>query len=159
MQNFAALLGAVFLLIFKNLRGGRISAPRRCAGFKAMGENPIPSYIYQIRLFKHELIYIRLMLMIKVQNFGDLHRGHMGSPEIANRFLPINHECKELEISACPHCACLVKKHRLICSMAYLGQHVTSRDLELRPNVDLTVQSHHTCPRAIHAFPLAFYLG
>ena len=27
--------------------------------------------------------------------------------------------------------------------MTYLGQHVNSRDLDLRTNVDLTVQSHH----------------
>ena len=35
-----------------------------------------------------------------------------------------------------------VKTHHLICNMAYLGQHVTSRDHDLRSNVDLTSQGH-----------------
>ena len=41
------------------------------------------------------------------------------------------------------HCACLVRTHRLKCNTAYLSHHVTSRNLELRSNIDLTVQGHH----------------
>ena len=36
-----------------------------------------------------------------------------------------------------------VTTNRLLCNMTYLGQHVTSSDLDLRPIVDPTVQSHH----------------
>ena len=38
--------------------------------------------------------------------------------------------------------SCLVKTHRLICNMTYFGQHVASCDLDLRSNIDLTVQGH-----------------
>ena len=37
----------------------------------------------------------------------------------------------------------LVTTHRLILNMTYLGQNVTSRNLDLRSDIDLTVQSHH----------------
>ena len=40
------------------------------------------------------------------------------------------------------HCARLVKTHRLICYVTYLCQHVTSRDLELSSDIDLTTQGH-----------------
>ena len=36
----------------------------------------------------------------------------------------------------------LVTAHRLIFNMIYLGQYVTSRDLGLRSNFDLTLEGH-----------------
>ena len=94
--------------------------------YKAMGEKLNPSYKHQTQSLYHQLSYIRLLLMIQVQILvGDLHRGHLWSTEVTNRFLLIAHDWKELQTWAWCHCACLVETHRLICNMTYLGQHVT----------------------------------
>ena len=68
----------------------------------------------------------------------------MPSFEVTNSFffLLIIHEWKALQTQEWSHCVRLVKTHRLICNMTYLGQHVTSRDLDLRSNFDLTLQGH-----------------
>ena len=64
--------------------------------------------------------------------------GHMTSSEVINRFWLITNDWKVLETWAWSHCACIVRTHRLISSMTYLGQHLTSGDLDLRSNIDLT---------------------
>ena len=64
----------------------------------------------------------------------------MTSSEVTNRFLLIIDDWKELPTRAWSHCVHLAKTHRLICSMTYLGQHVTARDLDLKSNSDLTFQ-------------------
>ena len=56
---------------------------------------------------------------------GDLHRGHLGSTEVTNRFLLITYDWKELQTWTWSHCACLVEPHRLVSNMTYLGQRVT----------------------------------
>ena len=128
-------------LDFGDLRSAQFCAlPIR---YMAMGERPNPSSMHQVWLFYHELSYIRLLLIFQVQILvGDPHRGNLGSPEITNRFLLIAHDRRELQIWAWSHCACLFNEHRLICNMTYLVQHVNSRDLDLRSNIDLTIQSH-----------------
>ena len=68
--------------------------------------------------------------------------GRMTSSEVTNRLLLIIHEWKQLQIRAWSHCVSLVKTHRLICNMTYLGQHVASRELDLRSNFELTSQYH-----------------
>ena len=111
--------------------------------YKAMGEKPNPSLTHQARLFYHKLSYVRVLLMIQVQILiGDLHRvtwGHMTSSEVTNRFWLITNDWKELQAWAWSHCACIVKTNRLICNMSHLGQHLTSGDLDLRSNIDLTL--------------------
>ena len=81
--------------------------------------------------------------MIQVQILiGDLHRvtwGHMTSSEVTNRFWLITNDWKELQAWAWSHCACIVKMNRLICNMRYSDQHLTSGDLDLRSNIDLTL--------------------
>ena len=113
--------------------------PRHC---KAMGEKPNPSFTHQARLFYHELRYVRVMLMIQVQILvADLHRGYLGSYDVirgTNRFWLITHDWKELQAWAWYHCACIVTTNRMICDMSYLGQYLTSGDLDLRSNIDLT---------------------
>ena len=102
--------------------------------------------MHQIPLFYPEWSYIRPLLMIPVNILvGDLHRGHLGSSEGTNKFLLITHDLTELEARAWYHCACLLTTHPLIYNMTYVGQHVTSRDHDLRSNVDPNIQSHHTC--------------
>ena len=109
-----------------------------------MREKHNPSYTHLVRLFYHVLSYIRLLLMIQEQILvGGLRGGHLVSLEVTNRFLLITHDWNELETWAWSHCVCLVTTHRLICNRNYLGQHVTSRDLDLRSNFDPNVQGHH----------------
>ena len=71
--------------------------------------------------------------------------GRMTSFEITNKFMLIIHEWEELQTRAWSHCLRLVKTHRLICNSTYLGQHVTSRNLDLWSNFDLKFQSHQVC--------------
>ena len=99
--------------------------------------------------------------MIKVQILvGDIHRRHLGSTEVTNRLLLISHDWKELQTWALSHCACLVKTHRLICNTTYLGQHVTSIDLHLWSNINLTVQYASTRLERNTMVPeLSYYLS
>ena len=52
-------------------------------------------------------------------------------------FLPIACDPKEIETWDLCQCVCLVKTHRLIYNMTYLGHHLTMTYLELRSNFDL----------------------
>ena len=59
-------------------------------------------------------------MMIQVQiSVGDLHRGHLGSPDVTNRFLLITQDRKDLDTWAWCHCACLFTTHRVM----YIVQH------------------------------------
>ena len=55
------------------------------------------------------------------------------------RFLPITFDRNELETWGWCHSVCLVKAHRLICNMTYLGHTVTLtwRDLRSKFKMDL----------------------
>ena len=75
----------------------------------------------------------------------DLHKGHLASDDVIRgrqQVFANNSRLKKVEIRSWFHCVRLVKMHRLICNMTYLGQHVTSRDLDLGLNFDLTFQRH-----------------
>ena len=76
---------------------------------------------------------------------GDLHIGHLESDDVIRgrqQVFANNSRLKKVEIRSWFHCVRLVKMHRLTCNMTYLGQHVTSRDLGLMLNFDLTFQRH-----------------
>ena len=94
--------------------------------YKAIGEKPNPYNTHQVRLFCYESSHIRLLLMIQPQILaGDPHRGHLGSPEVTNRFLPITHDWKELQTWAWSLCAFLVTTHRLVATWVNRRLHVT----------------------------------
>ena len=106
--------------------------------YNAIGEKINPSFTHHARLFYNEFSYVRLY-DDPGANFGRRRIwGHMTSSEATNRFGLITNDWKELETWAWYHCACIVTTHRLICIMTYLGQHLTSGDLALRSNIDLT---------------------
>ena len=46
-------------------------------------------------------------------------------PKVTNRFLRITFDPKEIETWEWSHCVSLIKSHRYICNMTYLGHHVT----------------------------------
>ena len=80
--------------------------------------------------------------MIQVQILvGELHIGQPRSPT-EQVFANNSRLKKKLQTLPWSHCDCLVKTHRLICKITYSGQHLTSRDLDLMPNIDLTFQGH-----------------
>ena len=56
--------------------------------------------------------------------------GQMTSSEVANSFLLVIHDWKELQTRAWPHRARLVKTHRLICSMTYLSPDLYTSQLD-----------------------------
>ena len=85
--------------------------------------------------------------MIQVHiSVGDLHRGHLGSSEVTNRFLLIKNSRLKRDtdmgvVSLCLSChdASTDVQH------TYLGQHMPSRDLDLRSKIDVTIQSPCIC--------------
>ena len=110
---------------------------------QAMGENPNPSFTHHVRLFYHELSYVRALLMIQVQLLvDDLHRGHLGSYDVIQghqQVLTNNSRLKTSYRHRWSHCACIVTTHRLICIMSYLDQHFASGELDLRSDIDVTL--------------------
>ena len=111
--------------------------------YQAIGEKPNPS-------FTHHFIFYFIMHWDMLGycwwfrckfwsvTFIDVIWGHMTLFEVINRFRLITHHWKEQHVWARSHCACFVPTHRLICNMSYFGQHLTSGDLNLRLNIDLT---------------------
>ena len=91
-----------------------------------------------------------IQVQVSVVTFIKVIWGRMTPSEVTNRFLLIIHDWKELQTRAWSHCDRLVKTHRLICNMTYLGRHVTSHDLDPISNFDLTLQGHqvHVSMRA-----------
>ena len=53
------------------------------------------------------------------------------------RFLPLTFDRKEMERWESAQSVSLAKTHRLICSITYSAQNVTSRDLDLRSNFEI----------------------
>ena len=66
-------------------------------------------------------------------------KGHLRSPKVTNRFLRITFDPKEIETWEWSHCVSLIKTHRYICNMTYLGHHVT---LNWGQILTLTFQGH-----------------
>ena len=82
------------------------------------------------KLYRH-----RSSVMTKVTVFiDDPSKGHLRLLEINNSFLPITGDREEIEAWEWSHCDSLIKSHRLICNITYLGHHVT---LNLTSNFDL----------------------
>ena len=67
---------------------------------------------------------------------------HLRSPKVTNHFLPITFAAKEVETWKWFHCVSLVKTHRLICNMTYLGHHVTLTWCQI---VTLIFRSQQVC--------------
>ena len=64
-------------------------------------------------------------------------KGHLRSPEVTNRHLPINFDQKEIETSDWCQYVRLGQANRLICNMTHFIHHVTLARLDLRANFDL----------------------
>ena len=64
-------------------------------------------------------------------------KGHLRSPEVTNRHLPITFDQKEVETWHWCQYVRLRQANRLICNMTHFGHHVTLAGLDLRSNFDL----------------------
>ena len=64
-------------------------------------------------------------------------KGHLRSPEVTNRNLPITFDQKEIETWDWCQYVRLGQANRLICNMTHFGHHVTFALLDLRSNFDL----------------------
>ena len=64
-------------------------------------------------------------------------KGHLRSPEVANRNLPITFDQKEIETWDWSQYVRIGQRNRLICNMTHFGHHVTLAWLDLRSNFDL----------------------
>ena len=70
-------------------------------------------------------------------------KGHLRSPEVTNRHLPITFDQKEIETWDWCQYVRLGQANRLICNMTHFGHHVTLRsDLTWGQTLTLTFQSH-----------------
>ena len=97
------------------------------------------------KLILSESWYISPPVMIQVQLLAsDPCKGHLRSSEVANTFLSITFDKKELQPCAWSHCVCLVKTHWLICNMTYFDLFGSQRDLDLRSSFQLDL-SRSTC--------------
>ena len=144
--NFHGLIRASVptKLISRNFHFGGLRLGKFCGlpNFVAMGEKLSPSFSRQVRLFYHGLSYFGLSLMIQVQSLvGDLHRGHLGSYDIIwghqqvsanNSLLKRGRDMGMVSLCLHWHEASTDMQH------TYLGQHLTSGDLDLWSNIDLT---------------------
>ena len=64
-------------------------------------------------------------------------KGHLRSPEVTNRHLPITFDQKEIETWDWCQYVRLGQANRVICNMTHSGHHVTLAWLDLRSNFDL----------------------
>ena len=64
-------------------------------------------------------------------------KGHLRSPEVTNRDLPITFDQKEIETWDWCQYVRLGQANRLICNMTNFGHHVTLAWLDMRSNFDL----------------------
>ena len=118
-----------------------------------MGKKSNLSYTHHIRWFElrffYELSHIGLLLMIQVQILvGGLHKCYLGSDDVIRGHQQVFANNSQLKrstdmgvVSLCSSC----QDASIDCNLTYLDQHVASRDLDLRSNIDLTSQGHQVC--------------
>ena len=64
-------------------------------------------------------------------------KGHLRSPEVTNRHLPITFDQKEIETWDWCQYVRLGQANRMICNMTHFGHHLTLAWLDLRSSFDL----------------------
>ena len=106
--------------------------------YKSMGKKSTPLYLLWRKPFWVELYRIGQLWTIRVKIcIVYPSKGHLRSPEVINRHLPINFDQKEIETWDWCQCVRLGQANRLICNMTHFGYHVTLAWLDLRSNFDL----------------------
>ena len=106
--------------------------------YKSMGKKSTLLYLLWRMRFWVESYRIGQLWTIRVNNcISYPSKGHLRSPEVTNRHLPITFDQKEIETWDWCQYVCLGQANRVICNMIHFGHHVTFAWLDLRSNFDL----------------------
>ena len=106
--------------------------------YKSMGKKSTPLYLLWRKPIWMESYRIWQLRTIRVKIcIAYPSKGHLRSPEVTNRHLPITFDQKEIETWGWCQYVFLGQANRLICNMTHFGHHVTLAWLDLRSNFDL----------------------
>ena len=106
--------------------------------YKSMGKKSTPLYLLCRKPIWVESYRIGQLWTIRVKNcIAYPSKGHLRSPEVTNRHLPITFDQKEIETWDWCQYVCLGQANPMICNMTHFGNHVTLDRLDLRSNFDL----------------------
>ena len=106
--------------------------------YKSMGKTWTPLYLLWRKPIWVESNRIGRLRTIRVKICIAYHsKGHLRSPEVTNRHLPITFDQKEIETRDWCQYVRLGQANRLICNTTHFGHHVTLAWLDLRSNFDL----------------------
>ena len=106
--------------------------------YKSMGKKSTLLYLLWRKRFWVESYRIGQLWTIREKNCITYpSKGHLRSPEVTNRHLPITFDQKEMETWDWCQYVRLGQANRLICNMTHFGHHVTLAWLDLRSNFDL----------------------
>ena len=106
--------------------------------YKSMDKKSTLLYLLWRKRFWVESYRIGQLWTIRVKNCITYpSKGHLRSPEVTNRHLPITFDLKEIETWDWCQYVRLGQANVLICNMTHFGHHVTLAWLDLRSNFDL----------------------
>ena len=106
--------------------------------YKSMGKNSTPLYLLWRKPIWVESYRIGQLWTIRVKMcIAYPSKGHLRSPEVTNRHLPITFDQKEIETWDWCQYVRLGQANPMICNMIHFGHHVTLARLDLRSNFDL----------------------
>ena len=106
--------------------------------YKSTGKKSTLLYLLWRKRFWVESYRIGQLWTIRVKNCNTYpSKGHLRSPEVTNRHLPITFDQKEIETWDWCQYVRLGQANRVICNMTPFGHHVTLAWLDLRSNFDL----------------------
>ena len=106
--------------------------------YKSIGKKSTLLYLLWRKRFWVETYRIGQLWTIRVKNCITYpSKGHLRSPEVTNRHLPITFDQKEIETWDWCQYVRLGQANRVICNMTHFGHHVTLAWLDLRSNFDL----------------------
>ena len=104
----------------------------------SMGKKSTPLYLLWRKPIWMESYRIGHLRTIRVKIcIAYPSKGHLRSPEVTNRHLPITFDRKEIETWDWCHYVRLGQANWLICNITHFGHHVTLAWLHLRSNFDL----------------------
>ena len=105
---------------------------------KSMGKKSTPLYLLWPKHIWVKSYRMGQLWIIRVKNcIAYPSKGHLRSPEVTNRHLPITFDQKEIETWDWCQYVHLGQANPMICNMTHFGHHVTLAWLDLRSNFDL----------------------
>ena len=106
--------------------------------YKSMGKKSTPLYLLWRKHIWVESYRIGQLWTIRVKIcIAYPSKGHLRSPEVKNRHLPITFHQKEIETWDWCEYVRLGQANPMICNMSHFGHYVTLAWLDLRSNFDL----------------------